>query len=124
MQYTNLICWNIIRSLIVLYKLDIEVDVVPNSGYAEISYGIQDHKNLLVTEPVTLTSNYVLDPADYSYTIELHNDANFDIVAVRLQTIESYKFIYVSQYEPQYPQPWRSTLGHKWPHLLQNHTNK
>ena len=106
-----------------MYKLDVEVDVVPVNGYAEISYGIQQRKCLLVTEPVTLTSNCTLDRGCYKYQLELHNDAVFDIVAVRVNNMQDYQFIYVSEYEPQYPEPWRSSQGHNWPTVLQHHTN-
>jgi len=106
-----------------MYKCNIEVDIVPVEGNPVISYGISEQKQLLVTEPVTLTSNNILDRGIYTFNIELQNNSVFDIVAVRINNINEYKFIYVSNYTPQYPEPWYSEQNPRWPDVLEHHTN-
>lgn len=106
-----------------LYKCTIDVSVEPVVGYASVSYGIIERKQLMITEPVVLTNTYNLQRDNYVYELELHNDAQFKIVDVAVMGISDYKFLYKSNYTPVYPEPWRSTEGADWPDVLPHHQN-
>ena len=106
-----------------MYKCNIEVDIIPRDANAVISYGINERKQLSVTSPLTLKCHNTLDVGNYSFEIEMHNDAVFDIKSVRINNLQDYQFIYVSEYTPYYPEPWYSQQNPRWPDVLRHHTN-
>jgi hypothetical protein len=105
------------------YKTEIEITLVPtyHSTPPEIKYGIDECNHYcILTEPTVIKLQENLFAGKHCFIIDFFNKTNDDCIPdlnldktitikdVKIGSIQTDKFKWISEYTPRYPEPWYS----------------